>query len=107
MITLTESAKSKIKSFYDGDPEISGKPLRIGIQSGGCAGFTFVLGISEKGENDNVYQYDGFEIVVDQNHLKFLEGIKVDYVETLTSSGFKFDAPKSTGGCGCGKSACF
>lgn len=103
-IKLTENAQKKIRSFYEGDPEIVGKPLRVGIESGGCAGFSYVLGVSEQGENDNLYPYMGFDVVVDREQLKLMGGLSLDYVETLTSSGFKFEAANKTGGCGCGSS---
>jgi iron-sulfur cluster assembly protein len=34
----------------------------------------------------------------------YLDGAKVDYVETLEGAGFKFDNPNVTRTCGCGSS---
>lgn len=106
-IKLSEKAVAKIGSFYDGDPEIAGKPLRIGLSAGGCSGFSYVMGISAKGENDNTFPYEKFEVVVDREHMKLMGDLEVDYVESLTQSGFSFKAAKQTGCCGCGQSCSF
>lgn len=34
----------------------------------------------------------------------YLNGVEVDYVSTMQSSGFAFSNPNATGGCGCGTS---
>jgi len=35
---------------------------------------------------------------------QYLDGTEVDYVETLSGSGFKFNNPNIQGTCGCGSS---
>jgi len=34
----------------------------------------------------------------------YLEGVKIDYVDSLDGSGFKIDNPNASGTCGCGHS---
>jgi iron-sulfur cluster assembly protein len=34
----------------------------------------------------------------------YLDGVKIDYIDSLEGSGFKIDNPKATGSCGCGHS---
>jgi iron-sulfur cluster assembly accessory protein len=106
--TLTVNAIKKVKSFYDTDSEIAGKPLRVGVQSGGCAGFSYVFGISDKADDDEVFPQDGFEVVIDKRSMFFLFGSTLDWVESLDGSGFKVDNPQQKGtSCGCGKSVSF
>jgi iron-sulfur cluster insertion protein len=106
--TLTANAIKKVKSFYDNDAEITGKPLRVGVQSGGCAGFSYVFGISEKAEDDEVFPQEGFDVVIDKRSMFFLFGSTLDWVETLDGAGFKVENPNQKGsGCGCGKSVGF
>ena len=53
---------------------------------------------------DKTLQFDGLTIFVDQASLLYLEGAKVDYVETLEGACFKFDNPNVRTTCGCGQS---
>jgi iron-sulfur cluster assembly protein len=34
----------------------------------------------------------------------YLDGVKIDYIESLEGSGFKIENPNATGSCGCGHS---
>jgi iron-sulfur cluster assembly protein len=44
------------------------------------------------------------KILVDPFSAQYLEGTELDYVKTLTESGFTFKNPNASGGCGCGSS---
>jgi iron-sulfur cluster assembly protein len=41
---------------------------------------------------------------VDSFSGQYLNGVTIDYVVTMQSSGFTFENPNATGGCGCGTS---
>jgi iron-sulfur cluster assembly protein len=43
-------------------------------------------------------------VFVDQASLLYLDGARVDYVESLEGSGFKFENPQVKSTCGCGSS---
>jgi len=49
-------------------------------------------------------EQDGIRMFIDPRSLLYLDGTIVDYVETLTGAGFKFDNPNARGSCGCGES---
>jgi iron-sulfur cluster assembly protein len=53
---------------------------------------------------DKTYDFSGLKVFVDQASLLYLDGVKVDYVETMEGSGFKFDNPNVKSTCGCGSS---
>ena len=53
---------------------------------------------------DKVYTFDGLKVYVDQASLLYLDGARVDYVESLEGSGFKFENPNVKSTCGCGSS---
>ena len=53
---------------------------------------------------DKVYEYDGVKIFVDPKSLLYLNGMTLDYQESLMQSGFVFDNPNAKGACGCGES---
>ena len=85
----------------------SGHGLRIAVMAGGCSGFQYALNFeNEKRDNDIVYEVDGLTLYVDSMSAQYLEGTSVDYVMNPSGSGFTFDNPQATGGCGCGQSFC-
>ena len=54
--------------------------------------------------SDNVYEFDGLKVLVDQMSEMYLDGISIDYIETLEGAGFKFNNPNVKSTCGCGSS---
>ena len=56
------------------------------------------------GADDQVIEMSGLKVFVDTRSLLYLNGTRVDYVDGLTGSGFKFENPNSKGTCGCGES---
>jgi iron-sulfur cluster assembly protein len=47
---------------------------------------------------------DGVKLIVDEVSIKYLQGATVDYVEGMTSSGFKIINPNAVSSCSCGQS---
>ena len=60
--------------------------------------------VNESNGFDQVLEYDGLKVFVDQTSLMYLDGTRVDYVEGLEGAGFKFDNPNVKSTCGCGSS---
>ena len=84
-----------------------GKPaiLRLAVEGGGCAGFTYRFGLTERVENDDIAtSRDGVTLVVDEMSLDLVRGGAVDYVESLGGASFQVTNPNATSGCGCGSS---
>lgn len=104
MITLTPTAVSKVKEILDmQDPKPAG--LRIAVVGGGCSGFTYSMAFENNpGLLDKTYDFEGLKVFIDQASMLYLDGARVDYVETLEGSGFKFDNPNVRSTCGCGSS---
>jgi iron-sulfur cluster assembly protein len=103
MITLTPGAASQVKRLL----EKENKPewgLRVGVRSGGCSGFSYVLGFDAPQEGDKVEELDGLKILVDPKSVPYLEGTELDYQEGLQGKGFTFLNPNATRSCGCGES---
>jgi iron-sulfur cluster assembly accessory protein len=104
MLNVSEGAQKAVKGFLEQDPALKGKALRIFVQGGGCSGFQYGFTFSEKQEGDDVTKCPEFEVVVDPMSLPYLNGILIDWVDTLQGSGFTVKNPNASGGCGCGKS---
>jgi iron-sulfur cluster assembly protein len=79
--------------------------LRIAVNGGGCSGYQYSVKLeSSIAEDDQCHLVDGVKIIVDPASAPLLDGLTVDYFDSLTSSGFKFDNPNAKASCGCGTS---
>ena len=104
LLTLTEPAVKKVQAMMEME-EKTGYGLRIGVVTGGCAGLSYDLRFQKTPyENDIVLQENGLQIFVNPESAVFLKGIKIDYVDTLKESGFKYTNPNAQSSCGCGTS---
>ncbi len=103
MLTLTTTAVEKVKAILAERGETGG--LRIAVVGGGCSGFQYQMSLDKQpAENDQVIEQDGLKVFIDSRSMLYLNGTRVDYVDGLTGSGFKFENPNSRGTCGCGES---
>ena len=78
--------------------------LRLAVDGGGCAGFSYRFSLGEAEEGDSVAVTDGVCLVVDPVSLELVAGSHVDYVEDLGGASFKVTNPNADSGCGCGSS---
>jgi iron-sulfur cluster assembly accessory protein len=103
-ISLTPNAVSKVKEIMaQQNPVPAG--LRVGVVGGGCSGFSYSMSFENNpGMMDKVFDMDGLKVYVDATSLMYLQGCKVDYLETLEGAGFKFENPNVKSTCGCGSS---
>ena len=105
-LSVTESAAEEIKKFMAGEeglPESAG--LRVRVVPGGCSGFQYSLNIEEESrQGDFILDQNGVRLFVDMFSAQYLNGVEIDYVTNMMGSGFTFENPNATGGCGCGSS---
>ncbi len=101
MITLTESAASKMKVMLLNKEETG---VRAAVQGGGCSGFTYRLLFDNKNASDRVITDKEIEIYVDPKSYLYLMGTEIDFIDGLNQSGFKFVNPNAKRTCGCGES---
>jgi len=78
--------------------------LRLSVDGGGCAGFSYRFALGEAEEGDAAATTDGVTLVVDPVSLDLVAGSTVDYVEDLGGASFKVTNPNAASGCGCGSS---
>jgi iron-sulfur cluster assembly accessory protein len=104
MLSITDKAVEKVKALLHGENK-DGYGLRVAVQGGGCSGFQYGLTWeNEEKPNDNTLEFGGLKVYVDALSAMYLEQVSIDYVDSLSGSGFKIDNPKSSGTCGCGSS---
>jgi iron-sulfur cluster insertion protein len=101
-ITLTQSAARRVAAIAE--RQSKAPVLRLSVDGGGCAGFTYRFGLDEPAADDLVTETEGVRLVVDPVSLDLLEGSEVDFVEDLGGAAFKVRNPNAASGCGCGSS---
>jgi iron-sulfur cluster insertion protein len=102
-ISLTTSAARRVAWIA----ERQDKPaiLRLAVDGGGCAGFTYKFELAPEAEDDDaVAETEGVKLVVDPVSLDLVKGSAVDFVEDLGGAAFKVTNPQVQSGCGCGSS---
>ena len=101
-ITLTETAAERVRRYIASD---GGVGLRLGVKKTGCSGFAYVVDLAAViGEDDQVFETNGVNIVVDPGNLALLDGTCIDFVRDGLNEGFHYDNPNVKSLCGCGES---
>jgi iron-sulfur cluster assembly accessory protein len=105
-LILTDTAAAEVKKFIAAEQvPVETAGLRVSVLPGGCSGFKYSLNIEERPlEDDMVHEINGVRILVDGFSAQYLNGVTIDYVSSMQGSGFTFNNPNATGGCGCGSS---
>jgi iron-sulfur cluster insertion protein len=102
-VILTENAAKRVAwiAARQSKPAI----LRLAVDGGGCAGFTYKFELAEAAEaDDSIVETDGVKLVVDPVSLDLVKGSAVDFVEDLGGAAFRVTNPNAQSGCGCGSS---
>lgn len=104
MITLTDAAVDKVKGLMAAQEKDSAH-LRVFVQGGGCAGFKYGMAFDDSiEETDEIYDFSGLKVLVDEVSSPYLDGAEVDFKDTLEGSGFAITNPNMEASCGCGSS---
>ena len=104
IVSLTEKAASKIKQMLEKEGK-KDNGFRIGVAPGGCSGYMYEMSIEEKpNPKDHVIEQNGARVFINPESVSFLTGSTVDFVSSLTNSGFKVNNPNVKRTCGCGHS---
>ena len=103
MITLTPVAGEKLKQLINDEAE-PGSGLRVKVVPGGCSGCEYAMTFDRPGDDDEVVEQHGVNVIIDRMSVPYLLGSEFDYEEGFQGAGFRINNPNSTGSCGCGKS---
>ena len=103
---VTEKAVARIRDAMDKEgvsPEEGG--LRLGVTGGGCSGMSYVMKVeTHPRERDRVFEFGGVRVFIDPKSFIYLNGMTLDFEETLIRQGFNFINPNATRSCSCGTS---
>ena len=102
-IELTPAAAARVAAIA----QRQGKPpiLRLAVEGGGCAGFSYRFGLAESVAGDDLSTSEnGVTLILDEMTHDLVRGGVVDYVESLGGAAFQVRNPNAASGCGCGSS---
>ena len=103
MITMTDSARVALQRFMADEGTDVG--LRVYITPGGCSGFSYGMVLEDQFDDaDEIFEQEGVRVVVDRFSSSMLDGVEIDYVESLMGAGFSVSNPNAVTTCGCGHS---
>lgn len=105
-ITLSDRAVVEVTRIITEQNLSPETVLRVGVKGGGCSGFNYTLGFDDVplDANDQVFDESGVRVVCDPKSFLYLNGIEIDFEDSLMSRGFKFNNPNASNSCGCGES---
>jgi iron-sulfur cluster assembly protein len=102
-IYVTPKAVQKIRDAFQREGVSGG--LRLGVLGGGCSGLSYQFKFApEPRPRDHVFQFEDVRVFVDPKSMLFLDGMTLDWQDSLMQSGFVFQNPHATKSCGCGTS---
>ncbi len=102
MIEVTPKAVNRIREML---AESNEPAMRLGVVGGGCSGLSYKFKFeTDPRPNDNVIEADGVRLFVDPKSFEHLDGLTLDFTESLLERAFVFHNPNATESCGCGKS---
>src|SRR5215475_10062034 len=103
LITMTPTAADKVRDLLtqENDPSLA---LRIFVAGGGCSGLQYGMTLDEQQEGDTIIAQEGFNVLVDEMSVGYINGSEVDYVDSLMGAGFTVNNPNAVSSCGCGHS---
>jgi iron-sulfur cluster assembly protein len=102
-IHLSDIAAERVRHFLQNRGK--GIGLRLGVKTTGCSGLAYVIEfVDELREDDEVFESNGVQVVVDRKSLVFLDGTEVDFAKVGLQEGFQFKNPNAKDACGCGES---
>jgi Fe/S biogenesis protein NfuA len=97
MVTFTDVARRKVLDLIAKESR-SDVALRFAIDGRGQGGFRYRLGFvpsADRAPGDVAFDAGGFQVLIDPESAPNLEGVAIDFVETLQESGFKVENPNS------------
>jgi iron-sulfur cluster assembly protein len=102
-IHVTPKAVEKIRQAFAREAVTGG--LRLGVLGGGCSGLSYQFKFAtEPRAKDHIFEFDDVKVFVDPKSMLFLDGMTLDWHDSLMQSGFVFNNPHATKSCGCGTS---
>jgi iron-sulfur cluster insertion protein len=103
-IAISESAAKRV-AFLRVQENAADAFLRIAVSGGGCSGFQYGFSFDDQRQDDDqVFERDGIQLVIDAVSLELVKGAEIDFVEDMMGAAFQVKNPNAASSCGCGNS---
>jgi iron-sulfur cluster assembly protein len=105
MIILTERAAKRVQQQIK--ERGRGIGIMLGVMPNGCTGLSYKLEyVDELPQHGEWMTYNSHDVivVVKQQDLPFIDGLKMEWKREGLNQGFEFINPNESSKCGCGKS---
>ncbi len=104
VIHVTEKAVSRLRQALEREG-VQGGGLRLGVQGGGCSGLSYLFRLDANARaTDHIFEFGDVKVFVDPKSITYLNGMTLDWKDSLIHSGFVFENPHVKKSCGCGTS---
>jgi iron-sulfur cluster assembly protein len=106
LLTITEAAASRIHEMMEAEEENKDDLfLRVAVKGGGCSGLSYGMGFDkEVNATDAKLSQHGINVLIDEDSAKILDGVQIDFKQSMMGGGFTIDNPNAIANCGCGSS---
>lgn len=105
MVQLSQTALDEVKRLRSKPTYRDASVLRIGVNAGGCSGWSYQLSFEAAAQpSDQVFNCGEIQVVVDPQSSQYLRGLTLDYTEDLMGGSFRFHNPNAHQTCSCGHS---
>lgn len=106
LVHITPLALEELYKLWDSESQKEPSPdgLRLGVQGGGCSGFSYILKFDQRKDKDHQQVHGPLTVLIDPKSAIYIKGITLDYQGGLEGKGFVFQNPNATSTCGCGES---
>ena len=94
-VKLTPKAAASVRQMAAANAFSGMYWLRVGVKRLPDGAFSYVLDLTENvnPQRDVVYYSNDIRVVIDTDHIKYLDGTTIDYKDDPSGRGFHFDNP--------------
>lgn len=104
IVNISKQAAKKVLELAKKQKKI-GFGLRVMVTEGGCAGYSYGMSLEKEGKKDDIIIEDkDVRVFLSKKDAELLKGSKIDYLESLSKSGFVVNNPNANQTCSCGQS---
>ena len=102
MIEFTEKAVNRLSTIMKEQKVSDEICVRVGVKGGGCSGFTYTVDFETKQSRfDLKFESFGLGIIVDKKSHLYIRDTVIDWSDSFTDRGLKFNNPHAKGSCVC------
>lgn len=78
MVTISESAASRLHALIAGEPDADQLGMRINVTTTGCSSYAYSIALTEKSKQEEEITVAGIRFFYRQDELSLLTGIVID-----------------------------